>query len=149
MTLSELLAALRTAGVRLSVRGGGLHFRAPKGAYTPALRRGVTAHRDDLLHLFSPCPECGRPLDEGRCWRCHYRRCDCGRNTGSAAAFGLPHVLHGGRRAALSGAAAPCRCAAGQPFPRRPWAVDQVVVQPLGPTAATVAVHNSRRWPAP
>src|SRR5262249_29202015 len=31
------------------------------------------------------CPECGGPLNEKcACWKCHYRRCYCGRPTGSA-----------------------------------------------------------------
>lgn len=61
MTLRELLDELKRAGVELHPEGDTLHFRAPKGALSPALREQLLAHKPELLaHLRS-----ARPSAEG------------------------------------------------------------------------------------
>jgi hypothetical protein len=87
---AELLAVLRAAGVRLSADGERLRCRAPAGVLTPELRSRLSEHKAALLAALKNnpglrCPECGKPLAADRCWNCaKYRRCACGRNTGSA-----------------------------------------------------------------
>lgn len=51
---ASLLQQLSQAGVTLFVEDGGLRFRAPQGAFTPALRELVTARKAELLqHLLA------------------------------------------------------------------------------------------------
>jgi len=49
MSVSDLLAQLEAQGIELWTEGGGLRFRAPKGALTPDLRSQLTEHRDAIL----------------------------------------------------------------------------------------------------
>lgn len=80
-----LLDDLDRAGVHLyRLDGGQLGCRAPKGALTAEARERIAAHRAELLEALGNCPECKRPLKRGICWRCHWRRCRCGKPTGSA-----------------------------------------------------------------
>jgi len=44
----------------------------------------ISADEVDPESPLSTCPECNKPLDRGRCWRCDWRLCQCGRETGSA-----------------------------------------------------------------
>jgi hypothetical protein len=80
----SLLAILGSLGVRLSAAGGRLSYEAPRGVMTADLKQRVIDHRDELLVNLGKCPGCGRAFDRGRCWRCNYRVCACGKNTGSA-----------------------------------------------------------------
>lgn len=62
MTLRELLDELKRAGVELQAEGEALHFRAPKGALSPALREQVVARKQELLaHLRSARAPAGGP----------------------------------------------------------------------------------------
>jgi hypothetical protein len=102
--VNDLLDALRRAGVALSRSGGDLRYTAPAGTMTPELKAAVVSHKAELLWLVGPCPWCGCPLDRGRCWRCHDRRCEVCRTRNTGSAFiavclvcqftpGLPHLL--------------------------------------------------------
>src|SRR5262245_57149942 len=84
MTLTELIATLRSRRVSLRAAGGRLYYRGPRGAMDAPLREAVELHQDGLMAAIATCPGCRRPLNDGRCWRCSYRLCACGRNTGSA-----------------------------------------------------------------
>ena len=58
MSPDALLCQLNSAGVELFLEGERLRFRAPAGAYTPALRSLVDQHRGVLLdRLSQPDPE--------------------------------------------------------------------------------------------
>ncbi|GAB6040072.1 non-ribosomal peptide synthetase [Endothiovibrio diazotrophicus] len=57
--VSELLQALRDAGVRLSLDGGELRYKAPRGALTPLLRERLKAHKEEVVRLLA------RPAEEG------------------------------------------------------------------------------------
>ena len=85
MTATDVLALCRDRGVSLSRRGDRLNFRGPPGAVDVNLRALLLEHKSRLLELVG-CPECNRPLNDGRCWWCHFRRCSrCrARSTGSA-----------------------------------------------------------------
>lgn len=51
-SLPELLQALQAAQINLSLQGGELHVRAPRGALSPDLQRGIREMRTELLtHL--------------------------------------------------------------------------------------------------
>lgn len=51
-SLPELLQALQAAHINLSLQGGELHVRAPRGALSPDLQRGIRERRTELLtHL--------------------------------------------------------------------------------------------------
>lgn len=47
--IQGVLEAVRKSGVHLFVSAGKLNFRAPRGAYTPALREMVSQHRGQLI----------------------------------------------------------------------------------------------------
>jgi hypothetical protein len=47
----ELLARLRTLGVRLDLSNGALHVRAPSGVLTPELRSALALHRREISLL--------------------------------------------------------------------------------------------------
>jgi len=49
MTLAEILAVARTAGVRLQARGERLQVEAQPGTVTPALRAALVARKPELL----------------------------------------------------------------------------------------------------
>ncbi len=50
--LPELLQALQAAEINLSLQGGELHVRAPRGALSPDLQKGIREMRDELVtHL--------------------------------------------------------------------------------------------------
>ena len=90
----ELLARCRAAGVELAVGPGGASLLWEATADPPAdlladLLADLAANKADVLAQvrgrFGNCDQCGRPLDDKRrCWRCFWRRCPCGRPTGSA-----------------------------------------------------------------
>ncbi|HWP45363.1 MAG TPA: condensation domain-containing protein [Blastocatellia bacterium] len=54
MTTSVLLSQLRGLGVELSVIGGRLRYKAPKGVMTPALRAELSRLKPDLLASLNP-----------------------------------------------------------------------------------------------
>jgi hypothetical protein len=83
---ADVLALCRKRGVTLSRGGDRLKFIGPPGAIDADLRALLVEHKGQLLELVGACPGCARPLDAGRCWWCHDRRCSrCRvRNTGSA-----------------------------------------------------------------
>jgi hypothetical protein len=86
VSAADLLAYLTGLGITLLPdRGGSFRVRSPKGAMTDELRRCISERRVELLLLMNACPECGGPLDrrQGCCWRCGWRQCECGRQTGS------------------------------------------------------------------
>jgi hypothetical protein len=83
--LSALLGELLAAGVVLKVERRKLKYVAPRGVMTDAVRRRILDVRDELLATMGHCPRCVLPLDDGRCWHCHWRACsECGRDTTSA-----------------------------------------------------------------
>jgi hypothetical protein len=49
MQVSDVLAELRQRRIELSVVGQALHYRAPRGALTPELRRSLAEHGAELL----------------------------------------------------------------------------------------------------
>lgn len=63
MTAEAILDQARSRGIRLSVTGGELRYRAPAGALTPELRAGLVEHKPVILALLrpapDPCPCCG------------------------------------------------------------------------------------------
>lgn len=82
---ATLLDDLARLGVRLHRLDDRIGVNAPKGILTDDLRSRIVSRRAELLDLLGNCPGCRRPLDRGRCWRCHWRRCSgCGKDTGSA-----------------------------------------------------------------
>jgi hypothetical protein len=86
MTLTDVLAICHRRRVTLTSGGDRLKFTGPTGAVDAELKALLLEHKERLLELVAQCPGCHRPLDSGRCWWCHYRRCSCCRvrNTGSA-----------------------------------------------------------------
>jgi hypothetical protein len=85
-TASNLLDELARLQIFLTPdRGGSFRVRSPKGAMTAELRDRIRTQRVDLLLLLSACPDCGKSLDrrQGCCWKCGWRRCGCGKQTGS------------------------------------------------------------------
>ncbi|MCP5140704.1 MAG: amino acid adenylation domain-containing protein [Chromatiales bacterium] len=59
MTIAELLAATRAAGITLRVERGRLLFDAPAGALTPELRQALSERKPELLDYFhngNPAP---------------------------------------------------------------------------------------------
>ena len=52
MTITELLAATRAAGIELRVERGRLLYDAPAGALTPQLREALAGRRSELLEHF-------------------------------------------------------------------------------------------------
>ena len=54
MSPTELLGAVRAAGIVLEACGDRLTYDAPKGAMTPALREELTRHKPALLALLAP-----------------------------------------------------------------------------------------------
>ena len=86
MTARDVLALCRRDGIELTTAAGKLRFRGPAQIVGAELRALLSEHKAALLRLIAPCPECGRPLDVGRCWRCHCRACEIctTRTTGSA-----------------------------------------------------------------
>jgi amino acid adenylation domain-containing protein len=57
MTVAELLAATRAAGIELRVERGRLFYDAPAGALTPALRQALSKRKPELLaHLLDDSP---------------------------------------------------------------------------------------------
>jgi tubulysin polyketide synthase-like protein len=63
MNAAELLAALRSQGVNLSVAGDRLHVDAPAGVISPALRNTLREQKAGLIALIStkPDPRPARP----------------------------------------------------------------------------------------
>jgi hypothetical protein len=57
MTATELLTAVRQAGIVLEVRGDRLHVEAPAGVLTPTLRDELTRCKAALLELLAPVTE--------------------------------------------------------------------------------------------
>jgi YD repeat-containing protein len=49
VTLTDLQACLERLGVKLSARGNKLHFQAPKGVLTPAIKAALIDHKPALL----------------------------------------------------------------------------------------------------
>jgi len=83
--VADLFARLHALGIRLlRLDRGRISFRAPRGVMNDELRSLIDCHRAELLLALGDCPGCRKPLDRGRCWKCHWRRCRCGRDTGSA-----------------------------------------------------------------
>lgn len=87
MTAADVLATCRARGVALTARDDRLRFAAPPGVVDDGLRELLAAHKLELLALVGPCPGCGRPLDAGRCWWCHDRRCTVCRTRSTGSAF--------------------------------------------------------------
>jgi hypothetical protein len=54
VSLPELLAAVRQAGINLSTDGHTLKFNAPRNAMTAALRGALLEHKAALLALLAP-----------------------------------------------------------------------------------------------
>jgi hypothetical protein len=54
VSLPELLAAVRQAGIHLSADGHTLKFDAPRGALTPELRAALIEHKATLLAVLAP-----------------------------------------------------------------------------------------------
>jgi TubC N-terminal docking domain len=50
VTLQAILSEVRNCGVRLSVEGEGLRYRAPRGALTPQLRQALTESKADIIN---------------------------------------------------------------------------------------------------
>jgi hypothetical protein len=86
-TPAEVLMVLNRAGVTLSRVGDKLKYKAPGGVLTPELKAEMLIHKSALLEMIGPCPGCGRPLDRGRCWWCHYRLCEECRTQTTGSAF--------------------------------------------------------------
>ena len=53
MTAAELLQRARDQGIRLSARGDALHYEAPPGALSAALRDELKSHKRALLTLLA------------------------------------------------------------------------------------------------
>ncbi|MCG8424974.1 MAG: amino acid adenylation domain-containing protein [Proteobacteria bacterium] len=53
MSVTQLLNQLAEIGVKLSIEGGRLKVRSPKGALTRTLRDQLASHRDEVLRLLS------------------------------------------------------------------------------------------------
>jgi thioesterase domain-containing protein/acyl carrier protein len=53
LTLAELLAAIRTAGIELEVQGDRLKCRAPTGALTPTLSDAIREHKAELMRMLA------------------------------------------------------------------------------------------------
>lgn len=51
MNVATLLREVHQHGILLEARDGHLHYRAPKGALTPQLRRAVLAKRSDIITM--------------------------------------------------------------------------------------------------
>lgn len=64
MTAIALLAELRLRGVDLTVEGGHLRYRAPKGVLTPDLRTAMAEHKVELLTLLTRGPEVSERLEQ-------------------------------------------------------------------------------------
>jgi hypothetical protein len=62
----EVLTALRSRGVELTVADGVLWYRAPRGVLTPELRATLSAHKAELLQMLNP-PRDARRLDLADC----------------------------------------------------------------------------------
>ncbi len=86
MTAVDVLTLCHRRGVELSAVAGKLKFRGTVESVDAGLKELLREHKPALLALLAPCPQCGRGMDRGRCWWCHYRLCACcrTRNTGSA-----------------------------------------------------------------
>jgi hypothetical protein len=57
MTFAEVHAALHTLGVRFGRHpDGAVHYHAPKGTLTAALRTAMQEHKPALAVLLAPCP---------------------------------------------------------------------------------------------
>lgn len=83
----DLLLDLRRRLVSLFVRDGQLGWRGPAGAMTEDLAARVRACKGELLREPWKCPGCGGDnfdLRQRCCWRCDWRACACGLQTGSA-----------------------------------------------------------------
>jgi hypothetical protein len=53
MTVPELLATLRRAGIEVSVREDRLRIEAPRGAVTPEIHRALVDHKPELIAALS------------------------------------------------------------------------------------------------
>ncbi|HXG73149.1 MAG TPA: hypothetical protein VNJ04_21355 [Gemmatimonadaceae bacterium] len=54
MSTTELLAAVKAAGIVLAAAGDRLTYNAPKGAMTSALRETLTRHKPEILAALQP-----------------------------------------------------------------------------------------------
>lgn len=84
---ADLLAALRAGGFRLRVEDGQLLI-SPAAKLSENRREQIALLKRWVVELLLSegvlCPSCKAQVDVRlRCWRCNYRRCACGRDTGS------------------------------------------------------------------
>jgi hypothetical protein len=97
MTMGEVLAVTRSAGIRLEARGGLLRDEAPAGALTPELRAALIGFKPNLLVVLerlqamrSLAVIAPRPFPYARAWakggpgRC----CSCGDPLDHPQAYG-------------------------------------------------------------
>ena len=57
MSAAEVIGTCLARGIELSARDGRLHYRAPGGAMSPALRDAIAEHKGELRHLLALTPE--------------------------------------------------------------------------------------------
>ena len=53
MSALDLIARLKSAGIRLSVQDGKIRLKAEKGALTDELKQEITAHKQEIIALLS------------------------------------------------------------------------------------------------
>jgi hypothetical protein len=90
MTPFQFFLDCEYRGVRLDLGGERrLRYRGPARAVNAVLLSALAARKSELLHLLAGprCPECRRPLDCDRCWRCHWRLCEVCRARNTSSAF--------------------------------------------------------------
>ena len=56
MSAAEVIATCVARGIELATRDGRLHYRAPAGAMSPALREVIAEHKGELRHLLALTP---------------------------------------------------------------------------------------------
>lgn len=63
MSLTSLLTEIQERGLRLECQAGRLHYFAPSGSVSPALRKRLIARRSELIEMLR-CPGSSRQVPD-------------------------------------------------------------------------------------